>query len=334
MMTFRSNGTFAVAVTLGFVACSKLCKPDPNPDPHPVPDAGPIPDAGPRRACRPPSDTDFFGNTLPTQNPQGPLLEGNGLELIHFQYDGGTLEGAQLPIKGYFGEDGGQAFAKVTGCTTAGLRTRCNLEASNGYKHCGQPAVMVNGYWDCAGHFQDEPGTVTFSCQDGAINKCIYGFKYEPEDRDRFLACIRMARADYCGTGFPATAEGTLVDAYDPAPTASNPAPRRNPPTCGKGMCHEADWGTEGATCISHWRTRRPNLNAPGQAPGNQKAQTDPSACNFVDAGNGLRCRSAAGRAVLANRSAELYDQSSGTPSCRAGAWDPDCADAGTPTGH
>jgi hypothetical protein len=93
------------------------------------------------------------------------------------------------------------------------------------------------------------------TCTSGAVGKCVrWGYKPWRRAADGtslapvHAACVRMARADYCGDGTPHTRDGTLVDVYDPfrvrVPT------RDAAPT----MTFEAAWGPDGAVCVRRVR--------------------------------------------------------------------------------
>lgn len=98
-------------------------------------------------------------------------------------------------------------------------------------------AAFVRGYWQ---EYEDEnlgtyteyfesPSQFTFSCWDGVMGKCTrWGYmpwKTLPDPRGAsypavnmknvWRACVRAARADYCGDGVSRTVNGTSVDMYD-----------------------------------------------------------------------------------------------------------------------
>jgi hypothetical protein len=88
---------------------------------------------------------------------------------------------------------------------------------------------------------------------DGSITKCIREFQLDPAtQQDAFLACIRMARADYCGDGITHTFTGTEIRVSTPA----NPTLKTE---CTDGKCFEASWSKDGAVCIQHVRYDGPN---------------------------------------------------------------------------
>jgi hypothetical protein len=107
-------------------------------------------------------------------------------------------------------------------------------------------AVPLEGHWDEKAEWS--PGGLTLACVNGAIGKCVaWGYwPWEPGMRAFHQACIRMARADYCGDGAGQTVDGTPIDIWD----SRGIAERDGVP----GMRVEAEWGPHGATRI--WRTR------------------------------------------------------------------------------
>jgi hypothetical protein len=91
----------------------------------------------------------------------------------------------------------------------------------------GEPVrrLFVDGRWGPDGSF--DPRGYTFSCPTGVVSKCVGSWGYKPwkavETGDGrrvdlgplHRACVRAARADYCGDGVPHTRDGTLVDMLD-----------------------------------------------------------------------------------------------------------------------
>lgn len=85
--------------------------------------------------------------------------------------------------------------------------------------------MFLAGRWRSDGSW-DERG-YTFSCTTGVLAKCARNWGYKPW-RQLFAqsgqaiglqplhqACVRAARADYCGTGAPHTQDGTMIDMFD-----------------------------------------------------------------------------------------------------------------------
>lgn len=85
--------------------------------------------------------------------------------------------------------------------------------------------LFVDGTWSEDGTWH--AGGWTFSCPDGVISKCVRSWGYKPWKTVRsplcgevdlqplHRACVRAARADYCGNGISHTRDGTLVDMFD-----------------------------------------------------------------------------------------------------------------------
>ena len=85
--------------------------------------------------------------------------------------------------------------------------------------------VFVNGRWTQDGSYH--AAGWSFSCPDGVIAKCVRAWGYKPwrqmtldsgqvvELGPLHRACVRAARADYCGDGQSHTRDGTLVDIFD-----------------------------------------------------------------------------------------------------------------------
>lgn len=95
--------------------------------------------------------------------------------------------------------------------------------------------IFVDGHWSPDGTWN--PSGYTFSCPSGVIAKCVRSWGYKPWkilqsplhgsplhglsphvsiDLQRLhLACVRAARADYCGDGDPHTRDGILIDMFD-----------------------------------------------------------------------------------------------------------------------
>lgn len=84
--------------------------------------------------------------------------------------------------------------------------------------------LFVSGRWRANGSYR--AGGQTFSCARGVIAKCVRQWGYKPWRRlstggrsvsllPLHLACIRAARADYCGDGVSHTVDGRVVDLFD-----------------------------------------------------------------------------------------------------------------------
>jgi hypothetical protein len=117
----------------------------------------------------------------------------------------------------------------------------------------------------------------------GVLAKCYFwGFagvgQARKSDTSRlatYQACLRAARAEYCGGGLSQTELGTIIQVYEPKETQAVPPtvtldsnyckqdqiknPKSNKPVKEKQVlefqpCFEALWDTEKALCVSHSR--------------------------------------------------------------------------------
>ena len=108
------------------------------------------------------------------------------------------------------------------------------------------------GRFDDAGFVPDR-AALSLSCTSGARAKCVR-FGYAPWGRDargdalleRYNACVRMVRADYCGDGQAHTVNGTLIDIYDRGGVQVSDASLE--------LAFEAGWSAKGAVCVGHPR--------------------------------------------------------------------------------
>jgi hypothetical protein len=95
-----------------------------------------------------------------------------------------------------------------------------------------------------------EAGAFEITCTGGAQGKCVR-FGYLPWGEgglDRYNACVRMVRADYCGDGRGTTRDGMNIDIYDDdrvQQADNNPAQE-----------FEAGWTAAGAVCVRHVRVK------------------------------------------------------------------------------
>ncbi len=152
-----------------------------------------------------------------------------------------------------------------------------SANSNNWLPYCGDsqaPAVPLQNYWDPqTGDRIDDPNVVTFGCTNAVLAKCaLWGYrpwaeatKCDPKDKkkgkkchpvslaDHHQACTRMARADYCGDGTPATVDGTLIDIWD----------NLSPPLQTKftDWKLEAEWTPDGANCLNY--VRHPEFGYP-----------------------------------------------------------------------
>jgi hypothetical protein len=134
-------------------------------------------------------------------------------------------------------------------------------------------ALAVPGVWDERGARSDKVGTFTFACENGAIAKCV-NWGYKPWAKkggaslaDLHQACTRMARADYCGNGHNHTRDGSLIDVYDRLRVSTRTTESSADWDVGRAS-FEAEWSTEGATCLSRTRDGQDVAMLMEQCPG------------------------------------------------------------------
>jgi hypothetical protein len=128
------------------------------------------------------------------------------------------------------------------------------------------PAIPVDGYWDLHEGNPGDGAKITsgakflFACEQvGAIGKCVEA-GYRPWGKvghrklDGFHeACVRLLRADFCGTSVPHTVDGALVNIYDQLGIQDDT----------EDWAPEAEWDEDGARCISPDATTAGLADAP-----------------------------------------------------------------------
>lgn len=120
----------------------------------------------------------------------------------------------------------------------------CETQNADAYQGL---AVAVPGGWGVRGQFVRSNRVFTLSCiARGAVAKCAHwGFLPGNEAEARaHRACVRAARADYCGSGESVTLDGTLIDLADTRGI-------RPPAEGGPPWQLEADWTEDGANCLA-----------------------------------------------------------------------------------
>jgi hypothetical protein len=116
------------------------------------------------------------------------------------------------------------------------------------------PAIPVDGYWDLDEGQPGDGGKIKagqkflFACEQvGAIGKCVEaGYrpwqKVDHQSLDRYhQTCVRLLRADFCGTSVSYTVDGSLVNIYDKLGIQLDT----------EDWAPEAEWDKSGARCIS-----------------------------------------------------------------------------------
>jgi hypothetical protein len=180
-------------------------------------------------------------NELVAKNPDGSVVGGEtfvGSKLKGVRRDGSTLD---LVISSFDrSADGTIAYY--------GLE-----HARDNVCNEGMRGMFVRGVWDERGAWHDSVSvsggsvSMSYSCADGAIAKCIeMGYAPWSAGHDLHQACTRMVRADYCGSGISFTKDGTLIDVFDTRGIQTR--------TGSSDFVFEAAWGVDGATCVNRPR--------------------------------------------------------------------------------
>lgn len=98
-------------------------------------------------------------------------------------------------------------------------------------------------------------GDITLSCASSPVTKCVR-WGYPPWSTHPsgtalaplHAACVRMARADYCGDGEPFTKPGTSIDNYDDLGIQKRGVANDS------SYVFEAGWAASGAVCVARTR--------------------------------------------------------------------------------
>jgi len=126
--------------------------------------------------------------------------------------------------------------------TTSGWQPLCGLDAAN------QPikAVTVGGAWGAVtgdtASYATNANRFTLACRTKTVAKCLeLGYKPYKGYIGQMVACVRMLRADYCGTGVAHTVDGTSLNIYDNVGIQLDTA----------AWAPEAEWTASGARCVN-----------------------------------------------------------------------------------
>jgi len=131
------------------------------------------------------------------------------------------------------------SYAAVTS-TTSGITWAplCGVDSDN----VPVRAVAVAGVWGTSGTYAASSLNFTFACRAKTIAKCVeLGYTTFEGYADQLAACVRLLRADYCGTGVSNTVDGTLVNLYDNVGVQLDT----------EAWSPEAEWTPAGARCIN-----------------------------------------------------------------------------------
>ena len=124
--------------------------------------------------------------------------------------------------------------------------------------HGDARAMFLDGQWRADGSW--DPSGHTIACTSGVLAKCARNWGYKPWQQARtsgslislrplHQACVRAARADYCGDGASHTRDGTLIDLFDRYGL--------NVREQVEGFSPEAGFDVEGATWVARPRWPR-----------------------------------------------------------------------------
>lgn len=115
--------------------------------------------------------------------------------------------------------------------------------------------LIYAGFFDEQLQYVADPQRFSISCVSGVEAKCLrWGYlpwRTAPVGgaslAPYYQACIRLARADYCGDDHPSTRDGTSIDVYDRV-GVQQPTPELT------DYAFEAGWNSQGAVCVHHPR--------------------------------------------------------------------------------
>jgi len=132
--------------------------------------------------------------------------------------------------------------------TTTGWNPLCGVDGSN----APIQAVPVAGVWGAVtsdqAHYIASTTQYTWACRGKTIAKCVeLGYKTYRGWTNQLLACVRLLRADYCGTGVAHTVDGTLLNLYDNVGVQADT----------EGWKPEAAWAVTGAKCVNSTNAAR-----------------------------------------------------------------------------
>lgn len=110
-------------------------------------------------------------------------------------------------------------------------------------------AVSVAGTWSSVNATYSPSATqFTWACRTKTIAKCVeLGYKTWKGYANQLAACVRLLRADYCGSGMSHTVDGTLLNLYDNVGVQSDT----------QAWKVEAEWTPTGARCINSLNAAR-----------------------------------------------------------------------------
>lgn len=174
-------------------------------------------------------------------------------------------------------------------CGAVTIPVPCRYGVSCPPRIIATPALAIGGQWDYHSGNQGDgrklieasspsySTQITFACTDGAIGKCVEKAGYKPWAAARtecrvattdgqlecygetqellHEACVRMVRADYCGSGQSMTVDGIGIDLWDESSINTE-----SEQVWGK----EGEWTPNGARCLDVANMGRTNATTGG----------------------------------------------------------------------
>ncbi len=185
------------------------------------------------------------GTAISASSTTAPPLAGTGV--VGSTWTGTTNTGDAVNLRVDTAAQGTGAnadlwFYRVSYQTTTGWSPLCGVDGAN----VPIEAVTVAGRWSATtvdSAYYNAPTTMfTFACRGKSIAKCVeLGYKTYKGYSNQMQACVRLLRADFCGTGVSYTVDGTLLNLYDSVGV--------QPDT--ETWKLEAEWTIKGARCIN-----------------------------------------------------------------------------------
>jgi len=192
--------------------------------------------------------TSLNGSSITGNTTTGPVLSGIGPVGSTWTAPIATLTGTtnlSLRIDSALQGTGTNAdlwFYGVSYQNAAGWQPLCGLDGS------GVPvkAVPVAGTWKAVSGDLAAYGAsttlYTWACRAKTVAKCVeLGYKTWLGYSTQLQTCVRLLRADFCGTGVSYTVDGTLLNLFDGVGV------QRDTET----WAAEAEWTPTGARCIN-----------------------------------------------------------------------------------
>ena len=197
--------------------------------------------------------TSLNGTSISVTTSGGPPLSGTGP--VGSTWSATTANGQTITVRidsalQGTGSNADLWFYGVSYQNSAGWQPLCGVDGT-GAKIL---AVPVLGAWKAttADQAHYTTGTqYTWACRAKTVAKCVeLGYKTWKGYSNQMQTCVRLLRADFCGTGVSYTVDGRLLNLFDNAgvqkDTETWPA--------------EAEWTTAGARCVSSTNVTRYQL--------------------------------------------------------------------------